>query len=452
MPFAGTALVAGSVVTSEPLTDKLTIVAVKRDPNDVENVVRPRDDPGGHGSGHGPVQPADPGRPARDARPIGSDAGQRRGRQAVGVRRRRLAGRPVGHRLLGHDHLLVDHAAARAKRSSSTTSGRTSRSTPTPTSRRVLEQTALTGTRNVLVTVKAPQAPDGVTSVGAVITVKSANGLETQDPRRRSTCPPTAPLPHRAPSRSTSPARPTMGRADDPRQRLQPRRPHPAEVRQGGGVAGRRDAGAQRGAALVRDAGIFPQPYRGWGIAGYTAGEGLRTVRMVESAFVIDPDSFPTDEPTRDDASLDDAHTESAYAFIPAVSPGGGTTAEPVGTDRWVGPRANLYADAAVTRTSRLAVDSVDFSNVAALATGGGRSAPTRLGISGPGLTLSFGVGPARRLRRPLAKLRVDRLRGSQRRRLPRRDLHGIGDLHQPGRYLPRPRGQSGGPRSRTRT
>ena len=76
--------------------------------------------------------------------------------------------------------------------------------------------------------------------------------------------------------------------------------------------------------------GIFPQPYRGWGIAGYTAGEGLRDVAMAESAFVIDPASFPTDEPTRDDVSLDEAHTEPSYAFIPAVAPGGGTTAEPV--------------------------------------------------------------------------------------------------------------------------
>ena len=140
--------------------------------------------------------------------------------------------------------------------------------------------------------------------------------------------------------------------------------------------------------------GIFPQPYRGWGIAGYTAGEGLGDVTMDESAFVIDPASFPTDEPTRDDASLDEAHTQPSYAFIPAVSPGGGTTAEPVDTDRWVGPRANLYGDATTLSTSRLAVDSVDFSSVTAPPSGGGRSAPTRLGISGPGLTLSFGIGP----------------------------------------------------------
>ena len=63
-------------------------------------------------------------------------------------------------------------------------------------------------------------------------------------------------------------------------------------------------------------------------------------------------------------------------------------------TDRWVGPRAVLYGDATTVSTSRLAVDSVDFSDVAAPPSGGGRSAPTRLGISGPGLTLSFGIGP----------------------------------------------------------
>jgi hypothetical protein len=140
--------------------------------------------------------------------------------------------------------------------------------------------------------------------------------------------------------------------------------------------------------------GIFPQPYRGWGVAGYTAGGGLGDAAMNEGAFVIDPSSYPTDEPTRDDASLDEAHTEPSYAFVPAPASPGGTTGEPVATDRWVGARANLYADATTISTSRLALDSVDFSGITASPSGGGRAAPTRLGISGPSLTLSFGVGP----------------------------------------------------------
>jgi RHS repeat-associated protein len=140
--------------------------------------------------------------------------------------------------------------------------------------------------------------------------------------------------------------------------------------------------------------GIFPQPYRGWGVAGYTAAGALGTSDLVESAFVIDTTSYSTEEPTRDDLSLDDEHAEPSYAFIPAVGGVDGTTAEPVATDRWVGPRANLFGDATSISTSLLAVDSVDFSGVTAAPNGAGeRSAPTRLGITGPGLTLSFGVG-----------------------------------------------------------
>jgi RHS repeat-associated protein len=144
--------------------------------------------------------------------------------------------------------------------------------------------------------------------------------------------------------------------------------------------------------------GIFPQPYRGWGVAGYTAAGALGASAIVESAFVIDTASYSTEEPTRADISLDDEHAEPSYAFIPAVDVEGttpeGTTAEPVATDRWVGPRANLYGDATAMGTSLLAVDSVDFSGVTSAPDGaGGRSAPTRLGITGPGLTLSFGVG-----------------------------------------------------------
>ena len=72
-------------------------------------------------------------------------------------------------------------------------------------------QTALTGTHNVLLAVKAPQKPDGVNTVGAVITVKSANGSRDQDHHdaRR------APRRHRRHAEpglgATSPTRPTSG-------------------------------------------------------------------------------------------------------------------------------------------------------------------------------------------------------------------------------------------------
>ena len=46
------AQVDASVVTSAPLTDELTVVAVKRDPERRRDAVRPRHDPGGHGAGH----------------------------------------------------------------------------------------------------------------------------------------------------------------------------------------------------------------------------------------------------------------------------------------------------------------------------------------------------------------------------------------------------------------
>ena len=161
-------------------------------------------------------------------------------------------------------------------------------------------------------------------------------------------------------------------------------------------VAGsRRDAGAQRRAALVGDAGHLPAAVPRLGRSPATppvralASAGWRSRRSSSTPTRSRPTSRPVTTPrwTR-------RTPQPAYAFIPAVSPGGGTTGEPVGTDRWVGPRANLYGDATTISTSRLAVDSVDFSSVTAPPSGGGRSAPTRLGISGPGLTLSFGIGP----------------------------------------------------------
>ncbi len=91
--------------------------------------------------------------------------------------------------------------------------------------------------------------------------------------------------------------------------------------------------------------GIFPQAYRGWAVAGYTAGAGLRETDLLEDAFVLSENAadYPTEVPTRDDVSLDVANARPSYSFLPAV-PGGtpvapGTTEDPVPTPRWVGPR-----------------------------------------------------------------------------------------------------------------
>jgi RHS repeat-associated protein len=391
MPYTGTALVQGTVATSAPLTDTLTVVAVKRDPNDVETTSVLGTIPAGTAAGTFPFSqqipvalletpdPSDPSQVNVEADLLSVYAAVDSPVDLADIDFSGTITYAADDPNIKGDEEFEHHIRPHVELYpySNLTSGP--------------QQTGLTGTHNVLIAVKAPQAPDGVTSVGAVITVKSANGLLTKTATTLNVLPDgTAVTPSPIAVDFTGTANKwvevmirdsVFSRDGLTLQRF---------VTVAGAVETPVPNVALRWSGMQ---GIFPQPYRGWGIAGYTAGEGLRDMRMEESAFVIDPNSFPTDEPTRDDASLDEAHTEPAYAFIPAVSPGGGSTAEPVDTDRWVGPRANLYADATTVRTSRLAVDSVDFSNITAPASGGERSAPTRLGISGPGLTLSFGVG-----------------------------------------------------------
>ena len=180
-------------------------------------------------------------------------------------------------------------------------------------------QSALTGTHNVLVSVKAPQKPDEVDTVGAVITVKSANGLETKTTTTLNVLPD---------GTAVTPSPVSVDFTNTANKWVEVMIRDSAFSRDGltlqkfVTVAGAVETPVPNAVLRwVGMQGIFPQPYRGWGIAGYTAGEGLRDVPMDESAFVIDPASFPTDDPTRDDASLDEAHTEPSYAFIPAVHP-----------------------------------------------------------------------------------------------------------------------------------
>ncbi|HSO70575.1 MAG TPA: SpvB/TcaC N-terminal domain-containing protein, partial [Arachnia sp.] len=129
--------------------------------------------------------------------------------------------------------------------------------------------------------------------------------------------------------------------------------------------------------------GIFPLPYRGWAVAGYTSSGDLGTTEMDESAFEIQTGGSTPENPQRSDISLDTETAEPSYAFIPALPE--------TGPGRWEGPRGeSLWADATGAQTSRLAVDTLRFDTQTAA--GPGRQAPTRLGISGPGLNLSFGI------------------------------------------------------------
>jgi RHS repeat-associated protein len=142
--------------------------------------------------------------------------------------------------------------------------------------------------------------------------------------------------------------------------------------------------------------GIFPLAYRGWAVAGYTAAGDLATSAIDRAAFELEADvDAELSEPDRDDLSLAEPTAQPSYAFLSAPVSDGGTTGEPVATDRWVGPRGSIHADADAMQTSRLVADFASLASLQGAASGsGGRSAPTRLGIGGPGLTLMFGAGP----------------------------------------------------------
>ena len=143
--------------------------------------------------------------------------------------------------------------------------------------------------------------------------------------------------------------------------------------------------------------GIFPLAYRGWALVGYTAAGALATSPIDATAFdIVFDESTEIIEPDRDDVSLDEPQSEPSYSFVPALASGAGTLDDPFLPDRWTGPRDSIYADGDTQQTSRLIED---FASLTSLNTGGAagagtRSAPTRLGIGGPGLTGMFGVGP----------------------------------------------------------
>ena len=141
--------------------------------------------------------------------------------------------------------------------------------------------------------------------------------------------------------------------------------------------------------------GIFPLAYRGWAVAGYTAAGSVATAAIDATAFdIVFDENAEVSEPDRDDVSLDEPNAEPSYSFLSAPQSDGGTTGDPVASDRWVGPRNSIHSDGDTMQTSRLVADVASLKDLGSGGGSGERSAPARLGIGGPGLTLMFGAGP----------------------------------------------------------
>jgi hypothetical protein len=236
MPYTGTALVEGAVVTSAALTDKLTVTAVKRDPSGVDTSLVLATIPAGTAAGTFPFNQQIP----------------------VGVRRRRFTGRPVRDRLLGHHHLR----GGRPQRH-----GRRGVRTPHPAPRRdlpVLQPHDWAAADRPDRYAHRPGRGEGAAGAGRRHRCRCGDhgqvGERPGDQDGHDA--------HRAPRRHRLHTERDLGqllqrgrqvgRRDDPRQRVQPRRPDAAEVRDRRRDACRRDAGAQRRAPVVRDAGHLP--------------------------------------------------------------------------------------------------------------------------------------------------------------------------------------------------
>ena len=188
-----------------------------------------------------------------------------------------------------------------------------------------IAQTTLPANPSILLAVKAtPEAANDISTVNAVITVKSVDGLDAKFD---------VPLTVSGDTAST-PAPVALGAIGGPADKW-------VEVMIRDDVFGRDGltlekfvtvAGTPTVETPIPNAvlrwsgmqGIFPQPYRGWGIAGYTAGEGLRDVPMAESAFVIDPASFPTPTSRSADPRRRLAG-RGAHRAVVRVHPGRGT-------------------------------------------------------------------------------------------------------------------------------
>ncbi|WP_154402237.1 SpvB/TcaC N-terminal domain-containing protein [Ornithinimicrobium cavernae] len=148
--------------------------------------------------------------------------------------------------------------------------------------------------------------------------------------------------------------------------------------------------------------GIFPLPYRGWGVAGYTAGGDLATDPIVHEAFVIDTDALKEGGAKPDgfdDLPADAGDPEPSYAYLPVNNPptldedlpDSDVSAQfgPLAGPLWQGSRENLAANADRMRSSRLGADSIALTQ-----TGGTGRAVTRVSITAPQAALAIGAGP----------------------------------------------------------
>ena len=144
--------------------------------------------------------------------------------------------------------------------------------------------------------------------------------------------------------------------------------------------------------------GVFPLAYRGWGVAGYTAGGTkattaidpqrvrraagrLRRVRTRRPGSTTSTRATPV--PTWNRPTRSSPLAASPRRQAPARLPGA----------QWRGPRENHAANATQMRTSRLGADSVALSSGAGVASGSG-TAVTRVGIAVPSASLAIGIGP----------------------------------------------------------
>jgi RHS repeat-associated protein len=147
--------------------------------------------------------------------------------------------------------------------------------------------------------------------------------------------------------------------------------------------------------------GVFPISYRGWGYAGYN-GDGARASQPIdESAFVLNKSNFPTsssDAPTGFDPNIDSGSsmTDSSYknpingdswpftAYQLALKDASGNVvgSAPV----WRGLKDDMVGGADFARSSRRGVD--DPSAITEELSGSGAHGVTRLGITGPTLSI----------------------------------------------------------------
>ena len=141
---------------------------------------------------------------------------------------------------------------------------------------------------------------------------------------------------------------------------------------------------------------IFPLAYRGWSVAGYTAGGAKATAPIDPTAFEVSEADFEDSNAPDgfDDINAGDpgSQVEPAYAFIPVpVWPDLPGQPDAIPGAHWQGPRTNHAVAPGIMRTSLLGADSVA---VGGANTGGDGRGVTRVGIAAPSAALAVGIGP----------------------------------------------------------